>query len=303
MTAATVLQLSDTHFLEPGALPEGSGAYDTAEAFEAVLDRIGQGGGVDLAVVTGDVADHGRPAQYRLAADRFSRLPAPVNVCPGNHDTDVAFTTCLGRPGVSTSRVIELGPWAMVFVDTCAGLFEVDDHGRAVDADYDVRLHSDGTLGGGEAAWVRDVVATTDAEHVFLWLHHPPVRLPIYDNETYVAAWAELLSDLPSVRGMGAGHTHVPTEHELDGVPIFVAPSFKNNFDLDAGVFLPPGYRTYTFDDDGTVTSEVRLVDADDRWPRRPLPRAVRALFAGELTFAELDEIIRRKAATATGGS
>ncbi|MEO1063892.1 MAG: metallophosphoesterase [Actinomycetota bacterium] len=301
MSPAPVVQLSDTHFLEPGAEAEGGGAYDTAAAFEAVLGDVERHLDPDLVVVTGDVADHGRPEQYRLAADSLGRFAAPVNVCPGNHDRAVAFDAGLGRADVSTTRVIELGAWALVFADSCAGVQRPDEHGLPVDPPVEERLHSNGSLGSAEASWIRRVVEASPAEHVFVWLHHPPVPgIAMYRNDDYLAEWRALLADLPKVRGLGAGHTHVPAELELDGRPIFVAPSLKNNFDLEAGTWLPPGYRSYRFHDDGTVESEVHLVDGD-AWPRRPLGRALRSLFAGEISMTELMEIVERRAAERGG--
>lgn len=292
-----VAQLSDTHFLEEGAEPEGGHAYDTAEAYEAVLGHLDPDG-LDLVVVTGDVADHGRSGQYRLAAEAFTRLPAPVNVCPGNHDMDTAFTATMARPGVGTSRVVEVGSWAFLFVDSCAGLMTLDDTGRPVDPPGEERLHSNGSLGAREAAWVRSMCEATTAENVFVWLHHPPaVSVPLVRDEGYTAEWASLLVDLPTVRGFGGGHTHIPAEYELAGRPVFVAPSLKNNFSLDPNTWLPPGYRTYRFEPDGTVTSEVQLVD-DERWPRRPFGRLLSSLFMGEISHAELAEIVARRSAT-----
>ena len=290
-----VVQLSDTHFLEEGAEPEGGHSYDTAEAFDAVFDHVS--GDLDLVVVTGDVADHGRAEQYRRAGDAFARFDAPVNVCPGNHDFDVAFSAGMGRPGVSTSRVIEAGVWAFVFVDSSAGIMDMDDSGLHVDPPGEERLHNNGRLGSREAAWVRSVCAQTTAEHVFVWLHHPPAPgLPMSHDDANEAEWHELIADLPNVRGLGGGHTHVPHEYEFAGRQVFVAPSLKNNFDIDNRQWLPPGYRSYEFGVDGTVVSEVHLVD-DERWPRRPFGRALHALFMGELSFDELAEIAARRAA------
>ena len=75
---------------------------------------------------------------------------------------------------------------------------------------------------------------------------------------------------------------------------MFVSPSLKNNFSLDPQTWLPPGYRTYEFMADGSVTSEVQLVD-DERWPRLPFGRLLGSLFRGEITFSEMDEIIARR--------
>ena len=297
-----ILQLSDTHFLEPGRTPEGGVAYDTAAAFDAVHDHAPAE--IDLVVVTGDVADHGRAEQYRIAADRFARFKAPVNLCPGNHDRDAEFFAGIGRPGVSTSRVVQGGGWCFLFVDSNAGAMIPTPSGLHVDQDNDDRLRGNGALGEREAAWVRRMCATTSAEHVFVWTHHPPdPGIALVDDDDYAAEWADLLVDLPQIKGIGAGHTHVPARYELHDREVFVAPSLKNNFDLEAQTWLPPGYRTYSFDADGTITSEVHLVD-DDQWPRRPLGRAIMSLFRGEITYDELAEIVaRRRSRDAGDGS
>lgn len=291
-----IAQLSDTHFLEADADPEGGFAYDTNQAFDAVLDHITTQPDLDFVVVTGDVADHGRPAQYRLALDAFDRLPVPVMVTPGNHDQDAPFTVGMGSTKVTTPRVVHHDNWCFVFVDSNAGVMIDDGTGHRVDPAYNDRLHTNGNLGAAEAAWLQQVCATTEAEHVFIWLHHPPIAGFGPDRDlSYDQQWVSLLPELPKVRGLGAGHTHMPGEVECAGLPVFVCPAFKNNFDLEANTLLPPGYRTYSFEPDGTVTSEAHMTD-DERWPRNPLPRSVAALLRGELSFDQFNEIVARKA-------
>ncbi len=291
-----VAQLSDTHFVE-AALDGASGyAYDTSEAFDAVHAHLEANHQPDLVVVTGDIADHGRPAQYRRAAQALSRFNAPVNVCPGNHDRDAAFTAGIGRPGVATSRVIEVNNWCFLFADSNAGVMVPDPSGRPVDPqDFGDRMHRNGSLGNREASWIREMCASTDAEHLFIWVHHPPAApIELTRDDAYAQEWRGLLGDLASVRGLAGGHTHVPDAYTFENRPVFVSPALKNNFDLQAKTLLPPGYRTYEFGADGSVSSELHLLD-DDRWPRNPLGRAVVSLFNGELTYAELEQIVRRK--------
>lgn len=288
-------QLSDTHFLEPGLEPEGTHGYDTSEAFGAVLDHIREHADLDLVVVTGDIADHGRTEQYEIASQALSRLPVPVFVCPGNHDGDDALRRGLTSP-IHLPRVTHHGPWAFVYADSNAGVMSAGVEGRLIDPPGDVRLHRDGALGETEAAWLRASLTGHQADHVFVWVHHPPAAdVPLAADDAYTAEWEAVIADRPKVRGFGAGHTHVPSSYEFAGRSVFVAPSLKNNFDLQANTWLPPGYRTYDFHDDGTVTSELHLID-DDRWPRRPFGRALRSLFMGELSFSELAEIVARRA-------
>ena len=287
--------LSDTHFLEPGALPEGTYAYDTSEAFDAVLDDLAHRGALDMVVVTGDIADHGRPEQYEIAAAAFRRVPAPVHVCPGNHDFDQPLRSHFEAAEVHLPRVTNHGPWTFVYVDSNAGGMIGGDDGALIDPPGEVRLHGNGCLGDFEADWLRSVVADHDGDHVFVWIHHPPHSdVPLAADQAYADEWTALIGDLADVRGFGAGHTHVPSAYRFGDLPVFVAPSLKNNFDLDANTWLPPGYRTYDFHPDGTISSEVHLVD-DERWPRTRFGRALRSLLMGELTWDELAEIIARR--------
>lgn len=289
-----VAQLSDTHFLERGIDPEGDHGYDTSEAFDAVLDDL-RSREVDLVVVTGDIADHGRAEQYEIAAAAFARLPFPVFVCPGNHDFDASFRAAFRAPDLFVPRMTQHGPWSFVYADTNAGAMSADDTGRLLDPPGEDRLHGNGSLGAAESAWLRAATSGHDADHVFVWLHHPPdADVPLSNDPAYTAEWEAVVADRPKVRGFGGGHTHVPSVYEFSGRPVFVAPSLKNNFDLLASTWLPPGYRTYEFGMDGTVTSEVHLVD-DERWPRRPFGRAIRSLFMGEISYSELAEIAARR--------
>ncbi len=289
-----VAQLSDTHFLEHGTDPEGGHGYDTSEAFDAVVDDL-RGRELDLVVVTGDIADHGRAEQYEIAVAAFARLPCPVFACPGNHDFDSSFRSTFRAPGLFVPRVTQHGPWSFVYADSNAGAMDADDTGRLVDPPGEYRLHGNGSLGAAESAWLRTATVGHDADHVFVWLHHPPdPDVPLTNDPAYTAEWEAVVANRPKVRGFGGGHTHVPSLYEFAGRPVFVAPSLKNNFDLLASTWLPPGYRTYEFGTDGTVTSEVRLVE-DERWPRRPFGRAIRSLLMGEITYTELAEIAARR--------
>jgi hypothetical protein len=63
---------------------------------------------------------------------------------------------------------------------------------------------------------------------------------------------------------------------------------------MEPQTWLSPGYRTYEFGADGSVNSEVQLVD-DERGPRLPFGSLLASLFRGEITFSELNEIIARR--------
>ena len=80
-----VVQLSDTHIRRPGELAEGR--VDSAGALAravAAVNALPQR--ADAVVVTGDLVDSGKPAQYEHLRALLAPLACPVYLLPGNHD-------------------------------------------------------------------------------------------------------------------------------------------------------------------------------------------------------------------------
>src|SRR4051812_32162339 len=75
-------QLSDLHLSDEDPAP-------TRALREAVSALLALSMPPDAVVLTGDLADHGRPAEYARLRAELERLPMPVHPLPGNHD-DVA---------------------------------------------------------------------------------------------------------------------------------------------------------------------------------------------------------------------
>jgi 3',5'-cyclic AMP phosphodiesterase CpdA len=80
-----VIQLSDPHIVAPGELLYGR--VDTAEFLARSVAEINRLDPLpDVAVVTGDLVDHGDPAEYEHLRTLMAPLAMPVFVIPGNHD-------------------------------------------------------------------------------------------------------------------------------------------------------------------------------------------------------------------------
>ena len=80
-----LVQLTDLHIREPGRLAYGR--IDTApylqQAVQSVLALPQQ---PDAVVITGDLTDFGRAAEYEHLARLLAPLTMPVYLMPGNHD-------------------------------------------------------------------------------------------------------------------------------------------------------------------------------------------------------------------------
>ena len=85
MSHTFLIQLSDTHIREPGRLAYGR--LDTApylsQAVQAI-DRLPQK--PDAIVMTGDLCDFGRAAEYEHLRALIEPLRIPLYLLPGNHD-------------------------------------------------------------------------------------------------------------------------------------------------------------------------------------------------------------------------
>ncbi|MGI9595515.1 MAG: metallophosphoesterase [Acidimicrobiales bacterium] len=293
----TVTQFSDTHFSTPGNRSHGGFGYDTNDAFDAALAHaFGSGPGTEFAVVTGDVADHGRPDEYAVAIEALSRIPVPTNVLPGNHDFDTPLKVAVPRPGLGMDRTQRIGQWLFVFADSNHQGRQVGDDGRLIDRDD--RIEADAALGAHESAWIADMIAASDADHTFVWLHHPPGMPGSYGSEVLDREVEALIEQCPSIRGLAAGHIHSDPVLEIADRPVYVCPALTISFDFEAWTTLPPGYRTYEFHPDGRIASDCHLLD-DERWPRFDLPEPVVRHFKGELSW---DQLMAQIAGGTTGG-
>ena len=278
-----VTQFSDLHFRTE---PAGFGP-DTDQSWVAVRDHAfaPDRPTPDLVVVTGDIADTGAPEEYDKVGRALAELPVPVQLLPGNHDRQVPFEAILPRPGLSTGRTLRVGPWLFLFADSNHdGRVTTDTGGFA---DRDDRTHVDGRWGPVEVAWIADTIAASDAEHAFLWTHHPPNGFGMFESPTLEAEATSIVASSPSLRGLGVGHSHTTTVLDLDGVPVHQCPSLSTNVNHTTFVTIPPGYRTYEFGDDGSITTEVHVVE-DERWPSWELPGPGRRFVSGEITLEQM---------------
>lgn len=278
-----VTQFSDMHFCTD---PEAA-SRNTDDTWDAVFaDAFNSERPLpDLVVITGDIADNGSEAEYEKIAEKLARLPVPTIVCPGNHDRQAPFDAILPRLGVGNGRTMRIGSWLFLFADSNADGRDRRPDGSLVDRED--RTHAHGRFGDAEVAWIVETVGRSDADHVFVWTHHPPGAFGFFNKADHDAEFARLVEMAPAIRGVGAGHTHTNTIHECAGRPIHQCPSLSVNLDFGGFFTLPPGYRTYEFADDGSITSEAHLVGVG-RWPSSPLSEPARQMLRGEISYEEL---------------
>lgn len=204
-------QISDLHLGEPardGADPEGC-LRAVVKALRRLPDRP------DAVLVTGDLAEHAKPKQYRRAVKVIGKLGVPIHVLPGNKDDRATMREVLGIPGEGDAPLdygVDLGPLRLVVVDTT---IPGEDRG-GFDPGQLERL--DAELGASP-------------KPAIVAMHHPPlttvlvdwdgVNLPVPERE----ALAAVVARHPQVRAIVAGHLHRVAVSTLAGRPVLAAPS------------------------------------------------------------------------------
>jgi Icc protein len=182
---------------------------------------------VDVVLVSGDLADHGEPAEY---AELVAELPAdlPVLVLPGNHDVTESLRNGLAAyldspgDGHPIHQVREVAGARFVLLDT-----------SVPGEDY-------GVLSDGSLAWLDGVLGQSFDGPVFVAMHHPPLDMhhPVMDQWPLRAQdpLAAVLADKP-ITAILTGHVHNAVVTSFAGHPVLGAPGIRSTVPLP---FEPP---------------------------------------------------------------
>ena len=240
-----LVHLSDTHF------DNGPRASERAARVMAYLETLDDS--VDAVLVTGDIADHGTPAEYAEALAVLSSRHR-VLLCPGNHDVRGPYREVLvGTTGEGPVNVLH--EVAGVVVAMCDSSVPGEDWGRL----------DDETL-----AWLDEALTRTREQPALVAFHHPPVLLhnDLIDGLRLRDAQplADLLGRHPQVAAVLVGHAHAAAASTFAGRPLLVAPGVvstlllpwegRGHLDLE----LPPSVAFHVLDDDGRLTTHYRVV-------------------------------------------
>lgn len=244
----TIVHLSDSHF----------GAYDgAADRTRRVLAHVdGLDPSPDVVLLTGDIADHGAPEEYRAVRALLDARtgPAPLLVCPGNHDVRAAYAAGLRdlpaeRPDdpINEAHLVAGVKFCMLDSLVTAPPGERIDHGL---------------LGAGALEWLDRELAS--GEPAFVCLHHPPVDVHIDVMDPIglrnAAELEAVLRRHDNVVATLAGHAHSACAMTFAGRPLLLPGGLVSTVTLDEEPLpeftadLPPVFAVHFVGDDGVVT-------------------------------------------------
>jgi 3',5'-cyclic AMP phosphodiesterase CpdA len=256
MTTPSILaQLSDLHIREPGRLAYGR--VDTAGCLQrAVSTLCGLKQAPDAVVITGDLTDFGRPAEYEHLARLLAPLAMPVFLLPGNHDDREQLRRSfpahgyLGREGF-IQYAADIGGLCLIALDTC------------------VPLHSHGTLCAERLAWLEAQLALCQGRPVIIAMHHPPFDTGIGHMDEIglqegAAALEAIVARNAHVERIVCGHLHRAIDVRFGGSIASTAPSTAHQVCLDlapdapsAWALEPPGLRLHVLPGRGRVVTHT----------------------------------------------
>ncbi|MGW2254143.1 metallophosphoesterase [Kitasatospora sp. NPDC001660] len=253
----TIAHLSDIHLGQDHRRDRGERARRRAEQVMAYLDALP--GSLDAVLVTGDLADHGLPAEYEQVA-KVLESRHPVLLCPGNHDSRAPYREVLlgGEPGE--------GP-----VDGPINRLHQLPGADVLMLDSSIPGQHDGLLDEGTLAWLDAELAAGRTElPALVAFHHPPAELyiPAVDRirQFGEAGLADVLRRHPRVAALLCGHSHTPAATTFAGLPLLVAPGVVSTTTLACeggpGISFthPPMLAFHVLDGDRRLTTHYRVV-------------------------------------------
>ncbi len=265
-------QITDTHIVAPGLLfrcpvqgtaPDAeriSRELDTAQylaravaALNALVPRP------DVAVVTGDLVDHGEPVEYEQLRQLLAPLQMPVFVIPGNHDARDELREAFRDDGYLPAEgylqyTIEDYPLRLVALDTL------------------IPGQHAGMLCAERLAWLDATLAAQPARPTVILMHHPPFATGItymdncgLDN---TAGLAEVVGRHPQVERILCGHLHRTIDRRFAGTVAGTAPSTAHQIRLNlvpgaqiSFIFEPPGYQLHLWEAETGLVSHTAVFD------------------------------------------
>ncbi len=258
-------QLTDLHIREPGRLAYGR--LDTAPYLRNAVQAVQQLRQAPHAIVlTGDLTDFGRAAEYEHLASLLAPLGMPLYLLPGNHDDRDQM-----RRGFSNHRYLGQGD----FVQYTVSLGEPGGL-RLVTLDTVDTGASAGRLCQRRLQWLDSTLRQHHSEPIVIAMHHPPFQTLIGHMDRIgllqgAHELAEIVATHPSVERVICGHLHRTIYARFGGTVASTAPGPAHQVCLDlapnaasAWTLEPPGFHLHAWSGPGQMVTHVAAIGSFD---------------------------------------
>lgn len=260
-------QITDTHIREPGRLAYGR--LDTApylrEAVRCVLNLRQR---PDAVLLTGDLTDFGRRAEYQHLQELLAPLTMPYFLLPGNHDDREEL-----RRSFPLHDYLDSHGYVQYGI-TVNGV-------RIIALDTVETGQSGGRLCSKRLRWLADALERDEQRTpTIVALHHPPFNSLIGHMDAIGLQEGrreleEIVSRFPNVERVVSGHLHRSLFRRFANTIASTAPSPAHQVCLDLRpdapsqwVLEPPGFHLHAWTaEDGMTTHMVPIGDFPGPFP------------------------------------
>ncbi|NEQ96347.1 MAG: metallophosphoesterase [Cyanothece sp. SIO2G6] len=261
---------SDLHIAQPHTIPDNPYRFHRVEIsldnFHYVMDQLRQLD-LDFVLIPGDLTQDGEPDNHAWLSHELAQLPFPVYVIPGNHDakerdgTDFSISMA-AFPGYYEK--FGYGDRTRPYYSCCPlpglrliGLNSIffDDEGKQTNA---------GRMDSTQLDWLRQVLAETTDERVFVMIHHNVLE-HLVDQSTNRLGQRYMLENAAELLEIlhGAGVQLVFTGHlHVQDVARQIDPATGNQlFDITTGslVSYPHPFRILHYRDTDDGVAQLRF--------------------------------------------
>jgi Icc protein len=260
-----IAQFSDTHVKTPGKLAYGR--VDTATMLQASVAHLAaMQPQPDLLLITGDLVDLGRPAEYAYLKSLLAPLQLPMLVIAGNHDERQALREAFADAAYFPA----------------SGFMHYDTGGRyplrIIGLDTLVPLEGRGELCADRLDWLAQTLAAAPTQPTLVLMHHPPFLTGIAHMDALGLggreAFAEIVRGHPQIKLILCGHLHRNIQTSVGGRPVLTCPSTAHQVALDlraeapsAFCMEPAGYMLHRWHGDQLVSHVVAVGDYAGPYP------------------------------------
>jgi Icc protein len=187
----------------------------------------------DVVLITGDLADGPDAEVYAFVAEELKRLPMPVYLIPGNHDSrSVMSATFPEIPTIEKERFIA---------------YSVEDYAvRLIGLDSTVEGKHTAEFCERRAVWLEQSLAARPDAPTLLFVHHPPIESGVVAMDFLGFDWTRQLKAVVErhrqVIRVACGHHHRSMTASWAGTIVTVAPSTSHQFPSRFGTDVLPGF-------------------------------------------------------------
>ncbi|MEO9900939.1 metallophosphoesterase [Nisaea sp.] len=201
-----IVWLSDLHFVTQGDVQ----GHDPRSRMRALVDFVNRHyRDCSFCIISGDLADRATAPDYAHLAEFLAQIEMPVFPMVGNHDNRDLVRSNLLLPKNCMAEFIQFS------IPTPDGLMVCLDTQKAgSDA---------GEFCAERTSWLKGVLEAAKGTSVYLFMHHPPMRLGLPmldpDNMQDGDAFLDFVSAFPEVKHLLMGHVHRPIAGTVRGIP------------------------------------------------------------------------------------